>query len=217
MRRGPLPTRARTPGAPGTAGRGHVWVGVGGTRRLVPTHPARFAREGDEMREGGDRPAARGGRQRRRGHPRQDAKPANGQRHGSEASVGPLPKPTRGRGTERKVPLSSTFCKQACMQDERQASMQADRNARQQGEKRAYPQRCMRKSRIDHKNARGQIRGRNARASAGRTPGGGIRAHGRPHDGRPRLARVCRRIRIWFRRLALRRARRDQIALFIAP
>jgi hypothetical protein len=217
MRRGPLPTRARTPGAPGTAGRGHVWVGVGGTRRLVPTHPARFAREGDEMREGEDRHAARGGRQRRRGHPRQDAKPANGQRHGSEASVGPLPKPTRDRGTGRKVPLSSTARKQACMQAERKASMQVGRNARQQGEKRAYPQRCMRKCRNDHKNARGQTRGRKARASAGRTPGGGIWAHGRHHDGRPRLARVCRRIRIWFRRLAIRRARRNQIAPSIAP
>lgn len=217
MRRGPLPTSARTPGAPGTAGRGHVWVGVGGTRRLVPTHPARFAREGDGMRECGDRPAARGARQRRRGHPRQDTKPTNGQGHGSKASVGPLPKPTRDRGTDRKVPLSSTFCKQACMQAERQASMQVGRNARQQGEKRAYPQRRKRKSRIDHNNARGQIRGGNVRASAGMTPGEGIRAHGRPHDGRPRLARVCRRIRIWFRRLALRRARRDQIVLSIAP
>jgi hypothetical protein len=260
MRRIPFHTKARTPGMPGTAGRGHVWVGDGGTRKLVPTHPARFAHEGCMERGGRDQ----SGRAKRRGHPRQETHQTSRQRHPNKAYMEPLPMSQRDRGTDRKVPSSSIASKQASRQAERQESLQVRGNANRQVERHACRQRCMRNSSINHKNAREQRRGTPTRDEVRRTPvrvngrgtggvvlgarekqraphaeadgfarpllpgdgkgqgnrradpGKDIRAHGKPRNGRRWLARVCYRIRIWFRRVALRRARRDPIAMSLA-
>ena len=269
MRYTPFHTKARATGTPRTAGRGHVWVGDDMTRKLVPTHPARFAHEGCEEQVGrdsvnGKRPATRVSSAKRRGHPRQETHQTSGQRHANKAYMEPLPMSPRDRGTDRKVPSSSTTCKQACRQAERQESVQGRKKPSRQVERRAYLQKCMRTCGLDHKNALGQRRGTPARDEVRRAPvrvngrgtggvvlgagkkpcaphagtdglarplltgdgkgrgnrrtdpGKDIRAHGKPRDGRRWLARACRRIRIWFRRVALRRARRDPIAMSLA-
>lgn len=260
MRHTPFHTKARTPGTLGTAGRGHVWVGDGVTRKLVPTHPARFAHEDCVVRGGRDQ----NGSAKRRGHPRQETHQTSGQRHANKAYMEPLPMSPGGRGTDRKVPSSSIASKQACMQAERQESVQVRKKPSRQVERRACRQNCMRNSSINHKNAREQRRGTPTRDEVRRTPvrvngrgtggvvlgarekpraphaeadgfarpllpgdgkgranrradpGKDIRAHGKPRNGRRWLARACRRIRIWFRRVALRRAKRDPIAMSLA-